>query len=158
MSHLLHPHPSGEVPELKLSSPLAGSLLISPWGCFDHTLPGFIRNQHSDMLVAAAEDQWAAAYRGTADSDAYTEPAMAPAEWWHGLDHVVKDVFVWCGGGEVLIDGITEVAEKIKSVHRNTTFYLSPRSGHEEMIFDVLLGYEKSDSSKAVEAWLFERL
>lgn len=158
LSHLLHPHPSSSIPRLTLSSPLAGALMISPWGRFDTSLPGFKRNYASDMLVAVAEDQWAHAFLGSAPSDHYTEPATAPPEWWKGLDAVVKDVYFWAGGGEVLIDGIQEVAEKMSSVHSSTTLAISPGSGHEEMIFDVMLGYEKSSSTRNMEAWLGERL
>jgi len=110
------------------------------------------------MLVDVAEDRWAQAFLGPAPSDRYTEPARAPKEWWTDLNRVVKDVYFWAGGGEVLLDGIREVAEKMQSVHSSTVLDISPRSGHEEMIFDVLLGYEKSASTRNMEAWLGARL
>lgn len=110
------------------------------------------------MLVDVAEDRWAQAFLDSAPSDRYTEPALAPKEWWNGLNKVVKDVYFWAGGGEVLLDGIREVAEKIQSVHSSTVLDISPGSGHEEMIFDVLLGYEKSVSTRNMEAWLGARL
>ena len=66
LCHLLHPHP--KIPEslhIKLSSPLAGALLISPWAKFKATEDAsFKRNLHSDMLPREISDRWGDAYLG----------------------------------------------------------------------------------------------
>lgn len=66
LCHLLHPHP--KVPEslhIKLSGPLAGALLISPWAKFKATEDAsFKRNLHSDMLPREISDRWGDAYLG----------------------------------------------------------------------------------------------
>lgn len=62
--HLLHPHPS--LPTLpKLSAPLAGAVLISPWCKFATDDASFKRNAGSDMIAPAAVERWSNLFMGT---------------------------------------------------------------------------------------------
>ena len=63
MSHLLHP--SDEIPsKIKLSEPLAGGLLISPWVKFATDDASIERNQLSDMVTPKAAERWSSMYLG----------------------------------------------------------------------------------------------
>lgn len=66
LSHLLHSHP--KLPNdlrFKMSTPLAGALLISPWVQFKAKEDAsFQRNFYSDMLAAEVGDRWKDAYLG----------------------------------------------------------------------------------------------
>ncbi|KAF1984622.1 alpha/beta-hydrolase [Aulographum hederae CBS 113979] len=109
--------PSVAVPALKLNSPLRAALLISPWVDFDTTRPSLKHNAKSDYLTATALDRASGAFGAIATGgkhDEYSEPVKAPVEWWADVSKVVKEVLVWGGGGEVLIDGIEEFGARMK--------------------------------------------
>lgn len=104
--HLGHPHPL--VPELRLTKPLCGGLLISPWVSFDTSTPSLTTNAQSDYLTVPALTRAAATFVGPGNKhDSYSEPINAPVSWWKEVAaKAAKHMMIWGGGGEVLIDGI----------------------------------------------------
>ena len=62
MSHLHHPHP--EATAIKLSQPLAGAILISPWIKFATDDDSIKRNATSDMVTPAAANRWSSLFLG----------------------------------------------------------------------------------------------
>lgn len=65
LSHILHPHPKIEDGlRIKLSSPLAGAILTSPWVKFPTDDDSATRNAGSDFVHKAAADRWAGAFLG----------------------------------------------------------------------------------------------
>lgn len=65
LSHILHPHPKFEDElRVKLSAPLAGAILTSPWVKFPTTDDSAKRNEGGDFICKPAGDRWAAAFNG----------------------------------------------------------------------------------------------
>lgn len=102
--------------------------------------------------------------------DAYSEPVSAEKEWWGEVaGQVVRKVLIWGGGGEVLIDSISEFAGKVGSGFASVSgegadadggakgaprfrFVVTPGCAHEEMIIDELaFGWVKGAAAKEVE-------
>jgi acetyl esterase/lipase len=66
LSHILHPHPKfGDELRIKLSAPLAGAILTSPWVKFPTDDASATRNEGSDFVCKAAAERWATAFNGT---------------------------------------------------------------------------------------------
>ncbi|KAF2716958.1 alpha/beta-hydrolase [Polychaeton citri CBS 116435] len=159
LSQLLHPHV--KVPYLKngISSPLAGTVLISPWASFSTNFDSATRNQYSDYVTGITARRWSSAFLGTSAGDSYSEPGHAPADWFSGLEKVVQDIFVWGGGGEVLIDSIDDIYTTLRNSHPRVEYVVQPNSSHEEFIIDKTLGYtHKADGTKAIEKWFLMRI
>ncbi|KAI0310752.1 Alpha/Beta hydrolase protein, partial [Amylostereum chailletii] len=117
LSHLLHPltHPSVPPPP-KLSAPLGGALLISPWVHFGTSDPSFTSNAEADIVPPSG---WANLARGcipevTEELRAYVEPARAPAGWWGGLGGVVRRVLVTAGERESLVDMVVKMGSALQ--------------------------------------------
>lgn len=106
-------------------------------------------------------------------SDEYSEPVKTPPEWWADVANVaVRNIIIWAGGGEVLLDEIRAFADNIKAgfkaadpdrVEGNTTdtgpprflFTVTPKSAHEEMIIEELaFGLVKGEAAREVEQLL----
>lgn len=66
LSHILHAQPTFEDDlSVKLSAPLAGAVLTSPWVKFPTDDDSVRRNAGSDFVCKSAADRWAAAFHGT---------------------------------------------------------------------------------------------
>jgi hypothetical protein len=119
--HLGRPHPlvspteGGVASPFRLRAPLKAALLISPWISFDTQKPSFQQNRTSDYLTIEALNRASHAYIGSGNKhDEYSEPINASVEHWTDVaNHAVEKIFVWGGGGEILIDGIKEFANHI---------------------------------------------
>ncbi|ORY16522.1 Alpha/Beta hydrolase protein [Clohesyomyces aquaticus] len=175
LSHLLRPRSS--IPEVTLSAPLRGLLLISPWVCFRTDYESFARNANKDMVEALMLRKWAAMYLdksnadpetdpGYVSGDAYSEPMSNDADWWKGADRVVSDVFVWTGGNECFADPVKAFEPVFKKgwsegggqVER-VVFVETPGCAHIEPIMGVMMNpKQKSEDQQAVESWLNARL
>ncbi|KAF2651109.1 alpha/beta-hydrolase [Lophiostoma macrostomum CBS 122681] len=175
LSHLLHPHP--DLPSVKLSTPLAGALLISPWVVFSTEYDSFIRNGESDMVEASMLRRWAAMYLGKSKQDpesdpgpvtgdSYSEPCSNDTAWWRGMDGIVSDVFFWYGGDEMLRDGIHDSVPTFKSgwtegggEAERVLAVETPRGCHIEPIMSVMTRpNERGEHQVVIEEWLRKRL
>ena len=86
-------------------------------------------------------------------------PYIADENWFRDLETKVEDIFVWGGGGEVLIDSIDAIAKKLKQAHPNVDYVIEPGACHEDFIIEKLLGYKhKPQGTKLIESWLGQRL
>lgn len=178
MSHILHPHPQLEDDlRVNLSGPLAGAVLTSPWVKFPPDDDSVKRNEGSDFVCVAGANRWSAAFQGTwrltflssqsanlslsgsAPYDNYTQPILASADWFSGLDKVVKGIIIWGGGQEVLIDSIDAIARKLKEIYPNTEYVRSPAGAHVEWLIRKMIGIKgKDESTQAIESWITARL
>lgn len=181
--HLARPHP--QVKPINLSSPLHAALLISPWVSFETETESFTKNARSDYLTKRALNRASYAFIGKGkEHDFYSQPILAPAEWWKDVaNKAVEDMMICGGGGELLIDGIRKYAgtitegfeeadgdteksgeeksEKTTSLtgKKRVHFVESPREAHEEMIIDIVIRKGgKGAGAKAVDGWLSARL
>lgn len=173
---MLHPHP--EVPQIKFSEPLAGAVLISPWVQFNPDEGSVKRNQNSDYVTPAAAKRWSSLFLGISLThpgllfpftdlrrtgnkplDNYNQPLNAEVDWFSGLDSKVKDIFIWGGGGEVLIDSIDAFTKKLQQAHPRVEYVVQPGASHEDFIINKLLGYkDKEEGTKVIESWVAQRL
>ncbi|KXT10690.1 hypothetical protein AC579_5060 [Pseudocercospora musae] len=157
ISHLLHPHP--DVPKVELSEPLATTVLISPWIKFSATDDSWKRNATADMIPPIAAARWSSLFKGSKPSDEYNEPIRADAKWFSGLDKIVKDILVWGGDSEVLIDSIQDFTKILKAAHPKVELVVEQGATHDDFLMDKLLGYsEKAEGTQLVEDWIAERL
>ncbi|WPH02422.1 DNA polymerase alpha-associated DNA helicase A-like protein [Acrodontium crateriforme] len=158
LSHILHPHPEVKT-TIKLESPVAGVVLVSPWSKFTTDDDSVRRNATSDMVTPSASDRWVSLFLGSGPKDNYNQPGLAEQEWFTGLPDVADDILVWGGGGEILIDSIEALTKKLKIAQPKTELVVEPGAAHEDMIISVLLGYkDKSEGTKAIEQWVSERI
>lgn len=158
MSHLLHPHPQVSN-KINLSEPIAGAILISPWIKFATDDDSVKRNATSDMITPTAAKRWSSLFLGSSSLDNYNQPILADLTWFSGLDLKVKDVLVWGGGGEVLIDSIEAIGKKLKEAHSRAELVVQPGAAHDDFIIERLLGYkEKGEGTKLIESWIPARL
>lgn len=158
MSHILHPHPQLST-KILLSEPLAGAILISPWVKFPPDDDSVKRNATSDMVTPQAAKRWSSLFLGPAALDNYNQPILANLTWFRGLDLKIKDVLVWGGGGEVLIDSIQAIGKTLKDANPKTEVVIEPGAAHEDFIIEKMLGYkEKGEGTKLIESWVAARI
>lgn len=112
LSHLLHPHPC--VPELKLSEPLCGAAVVSPWGDFRTSAASYARNADNDSIDGPILRKWSAFFMNSAQADNYNQPFRASDDWWRNLDSVLQDLLITAGTDEVLVDDIEAFAKRIE--------------------------------------------
>ncbi|KAK4969218.1 hypothetical protein LTR28_001390 [Elasticomyces elasticus] len=111
------------------------------------------------MINAPAAEKWSRAFIGDEELDEYNQPSMAGDDWFAGLDNVVGDLLVWGGGGEVLIDSIDAMVQKLKRAFSKTEYVVEPHAAHEDFIIAVLLGYkDKQQGTVVIENWIAQRL
>lgn len=84
---------------------------------------------------------------------------MAPADWFSGIDKVVKGIIVWGGEQEVLIDSIDAIVRRLKDVYPNTEYVRSQGAAHVEWLIKKMIGIkDKDESTQAIESWMAARL
>lgn len=105
--------------------------------------------------------------------DFYSEPVTSPPDWWADVaDHVLRHIFIWGGGGEVLLGGIQSFADKVGGAFTRAdpaaaysngadkgaprfSFVVTPKNAHEEMIIDeVFFSRKKGEATVEIEKWL----
>lgn len=110
LSHLAHPHPA--IAELKVTEPLAGACLISPWTSLDESHSERNIYYGGDLLMPCVGKPWSRAYLGSAVRDYYTDPSDAPPKWFQNFP--VNEILVLGGQNEVLLSDIQEFVETLK--------------------------------------------
>lgn len=96
---------------------------------------------------------------GGAKQDNYNQPYFADSNWFSGLDKVVKEILVYGGAHEVLIDSIEAFAKKLKEAHGKAEFVKQPNACHVDMVMDKVFGYrETSEGGKLIESWIAGRM
>jgi len=158
ISHVLHPHP--DVPtKIKLSEPLLGTILVSPWVKFGTDDDSATRNATSDVVPVEVAVRWGNAFLGKAPFDNYNQPILADSNWFHDIESVTKDLLIWGGSGEMLIDSINFIAKKLKAVHSRAVYVEQDGAAHEDMILDKILGYKhKAEGTKLIEEFVLAKL
>ncbi|BDD64255.1 hypothetical protein MAP00_009093 [Monascus purpureus] len=154
--HLSHPHPEIEPLDLEPGQKLAGAFACAPWVSFSMDWPSIQNNKHKDIIHIECLRTWAAAYLNGKQPDNWSEPMLAPTEWWKDVmaDHVL---FV-AGTDEVLISGIEMFVKKFKSVNPEAAFFLAPGETHIAHVYSAALSHKKPQQGEAVKSWLEERV
>lgn len=97
---------------VETDSYLGGIVCLSPWVDFDFDRPSEHANRGRDCISIKSELAWANSYTGGNPFDAWSEPALAPAEWWKGVR--VRDFLVLAGSDEILLTGIGGFVDKVQ--------------------------------------------
>lgn len=108
--------PSPDARKMPIENPVRGMLLMSPWISFDVTYRSMIENLPKDIDNPKPLIEWSKLYLNGRESNYYTEPILAPADWW--LDVPVKNTFVVAGSDEIFIDSIKSFAETFQVIFR----------------------------------------
>lgn len=121
LSHMSHPYPA--IPELHLPDNLAAMVLLSLMTWTNVDTPSVIKNEAKDMIPKRLISEWTAMHGSDTGPNSYTEPAIAPAEWWK--DTRVDKVLLLAGGDETLLDSCTEWANrfKVRSMATPSTYF-----------------------------------
>lgn len=93
---------------------LGGIFCLGPWVSFDFDRLSERENRRRDCLSKKSERAWALTYLDYQDGDAWSEPALAPAEWWK--DARVREFLILAGSDEILLSGIEEFAEEVQVI------------------------------------------
>ncbi|KAF4611686.1 hypothetical protein D9613_003761 [Agrocybe pediades] len=139
-AHILHPVPG--VPEFSIPSPLAGTVLISPFVAMDVTSPSFTSNAHSDIFSVDFFVHLRDLVKPTIPESLlhYVEPVKAPREWFKGIDKLVSRVYITSGDSEVLRDDIKQFSEEIHAFHKDATWVNIPNGTHNEPYGTLVAG------------------
>lgn len=91
---------------------LGGIFLIGPWVDFNFERQSEVKNRRKDCLSKLSEARWAQDYVNGRPFDNWSEPGLAPSEWWKGSR--VEEVLVLAGSDEILLDGTKDFVEKLQ--------------------------------------------
>ncbi|TGZ84666.1 alpha/beta-hydrolase [Ascodesmis nigricans] len=166
LSHSLHPHPS--IPPIDIHSPLSHTILISPATHLRSTAPSITSMQPYDMLTRPVITRWTdLLVSGTSyeqeiknNTGYWGAAALAPVDWWRGLERVVGKVGVIAGECEMLRDDILVCGEKMeKAVAGKVGFEMvvARREAHDAFVVEFAVGWEgvkPGDSGRAIKRWV----
>ncbi|KAH8103977.1 Alpha/Beta hydrolase protein [Cristinia sonorae] len=160
LAHLIHGHPAADV--LNLEKPLAGAAALSPWLCFGTETTSWKQHGHSDVMPLGALNKWSGWFiksRTRTDDSYYFEPALAPAEWWGGLEKVAKNVLMAGGASEGMFDDIvtTEKAmEKGAGKQVKLEIFGQEGANHNEALVEFACGDAPGSTNYRMLEWLKE--
>jgi acetyl esterase/lipase len=154
ISHMLHPLEG--VRPLKLSSPIRGVYLVSPWIALNGTEGSMTLNDDSDAISLKSFNDWGSQIlKGVPESQLpYLEAIRAPTSWFKSMDTVVERVLITAGSAECLRDPIEEFAKRIASVHDGTTFLMQKYGVHHEPYFELTNKKKFEKLTPQIVEWL----
>ncbi|KAH7127343.1 Alpha/Beta hydrolase protein [Dactylonectria macrodidyma] len=145
-------HPAPPFPTVKLTAPLRGALLISPWVSFSTQSESFQSCAHRDYVNKLQVFEWADAYCPSPIRNEYSEPARAGSDWWKGLP--VQEVLVLAGGMEVFHDDVKTLGTNLTAAGVKLKVIECENHTHIECILDAVAGLEPGQMAYAIWDWL----
>lgn len=168
LSHVLHPHPT--LPRIRAPAvPFAAILAISPWVIYESSAPSFMQKD-KDILPHATVSILADIMRGTTAYDDrkgdpegfWSEPLVAPTEWWRSTAHATRSVLIVYGSRELFTEDNAAFAKKMREGTAGTNVEIreieEPYGLHIGPLIDAYLGRSPSEASKAIAEWANTRL
>ncbi|KAH8703697.1 Alpha/Beta hydrolase protein [Talaromyces proteolyticus] len=134
---------------VETDSYLGGIVCLSPWIDFNFDRPSEEENRKRDCISKKSELAWATSYTDNNPFDPWSEPTLAPVEWWRGLR--AREFLVLAGSDEILLNGIEEFVDKVQSVFPNLVFFVGQNEGHVCPIVDGALFSKKS--REKIQTW-----
>ncbi|KAF7326650.1 Abhydrolase-3 domain-containing protein [Mycena venus] len=146
LSQMLHPREG--VPEIRLSAPLRGMYLISPWMNLCADGGSHVENEGRDFITQAALKEWGAHVLPTvpAPDRPFAEAIRAPDGWFKGAEAHVERVLITAGSAELMRDDIVAFSEAFKKHHANTELVVQKGGLHEDMFLDFAVNEKKLSS------------
>ncbi|KAJ7597595.1 Alpha/Beta hydrolase protein [Mycena floridula] len=143
LAHCLHL--ADNVPPMKLSAPLGGAYLMSPWvsltGDDGYTPANIDKDIYPPRVAAEFGTMF---YVGIPENQRwYAEPLKAPTTWFKGLDKVVARVLLTSGGCELFVDHIIALEGRMQEYHPQTQIAVEKNGIHCDPIADFLAGEKK---------------
>ncbi|EPS25230.1 hypothetical protein PDE_00163 [Penicillium oxalicum 114-2] len=152
--HLSHPHPAIE--QINLSTHLAGVFAFAPWVNFSQEWPSYETNAYKDIITGKALRQWSTAYLNGKPGDNWSEPSLAPADWWK--DAKTERILLLAGNDEILLSPIKEFAKKVKSAFPQTTFVVGDDESHDAHLYVEAGSKDGTQTSRELRQWVASRL
>ncbi|KXH37554.1 alpha/beta hydrolase fold protein [Colletotrichum simmondsii] len=158
LCHLLRPHP--DVQPVRLSGPLAGTFLVSPFVTLRTDAASFRTNHRVDMLsaaiVAKAGDYLFADDHAAKQATNPHEPLALDGdmEWFGEIHTIAKSVYVTAGAQEVFCDDSRTFAEAVR--RRNPGLDVQLEIAATEVHDGILIESEREvigDASRRMRGW-----
>lgn len=159
LSHILRPFPG--IPQLSLSGPFAGVILVSPWVSFADSDDHPLVQDGRDIADAVFDNYLARVVRPTLtpENRPYYDPSTAPESWWAGLDGVVGEMLVIAGEVERRKDGIVELGNKLSKNHSHVVQRVDLNGVHIDLLVDFAAGEGgRTETWRMVLTWMTESL
>ncbi|GAD94998.1 hypothetical protein MYCGRDRAFT_51536 [Paecilomyces variotii No. 5] len=145
-------HPFEAVQPLRLKSPLAGLLLISPWTKYDNDSQSWDDNASKDATTKTCVSQLSSAYVLPEQRNPYSEPSIADATWWRGIPaNKILNIY---GGYEGLKDDTTELGRKLLVAGNPVENVECPMQVHIDFVLDAESGLEPGLMTSRILDWL----
>lgn len=114
-------------------------------------------NKNKDIISPKSLGRWGKAYLSGQKPDNYSEPFIAPPEWWKGVK--AKDVLIVAGSDEILVSSIEAFVKKFKASVPQTTYFVGEYECHVGMILERLLrDMTETQQGRKIRSWLSARL
>lgn len=158
LSHILHHHPSVELPGLPRNSQFRGLCLISPWvsmksdsqcdlGAME------VRYQYDVISAKIGRPVCEMLVKDIPDSEiAFLDPLEGPESWFAGLDGLVERILITCGELECIFQGIKKLHEKyLVPTHGDIEFLAQKDRLHIEPLLEF--AWKKDPGEKRIVDW-----
>ncbi|MCJ1288699.1 hypothetical protein MMC34_000228 [Xylographa carneopallida] len=152
LAHLLHPHAA--IAPLKLEALLRAAFAVSPIASFDTDYP----SDRQDPAPRSTIKAWLGNYLGASPTDRWNDPAATDVAWWRGVDGVVRETLITVAAHEMMGPGTQAFAKKLDAASEHFTLFTAENDFHAEPTIGIDLGFEESEASRALKAWVVERL
>ncbi|VUC25776.1 unnamed protein product [Clonostachys rosea] len=154
LAHLIWPHP--DAVRIKLTEPLAGVFLVSPWLAKSTNDRSFAENGAIDMLSASFVNLVSGEVLGTDtaqktdDWSSYAFPLNMTRPWIDKLDTLTNKMYLSVGYHEVLRDQCIQFVEEVRRTNSGLEldFDLQEKMAHDF----ILLECEEKRNGECVEA------
>ncbi|KAF7327279.1 Abhydrolase-3 domain-containing protein [Mycena kentingensis (nom. inval.)] len=133
-------HPIANIPRIQPPTPISGVCCISPWASLTTESKSFAESAGVDFMPAAILTQYGEELLpafGTVYA-AFAEPAKAPADWFSGVESVVKNILMTAGSKEGMRDDILQVADVLKKHHGLVTLEVQDGGVHGDPLLDFM--------------------
>ncbi|KAK0201268.1 Alpha/Beta hydrolase protein [Desarmillaria ectypa] len=159
LSHILHHHPSVELPiSLPTKAHFRGMCLISPWVSIKDDSEcewALMEARYKYDMVSAKTGRLAAkmVVKNIPDSEiAFLDPLEGPENWFAGLEELVGRILVTCGQLECIVQGIKTLHERyLVPVHSSVEFFEQKGRLHSEPIVDFV--WKKDPGEERIVEW-----
>jgi acetyl esterase/lipase len=147
-------HYDATFPELKVTTPIAGMLLISPWVSFSTDSESYEVNKLKDIFVMKQVSEWVNVFVVEDQRNEYSEPMLTASSWWKRAP--VLKILVISGDDELFRDDIRTISCRMKKADLNVRAVNFTNQAHIECILDAETKDEPGQMSFEIWEWLIQ--